>query len=668
MSCGLSIQQDSLSLWKSASPEAIQAGFERARANQPASITLTLVMKLGATRFKEDMLKQARRRTTSMKSEVLSTFRQDVEHISTGQTDHRMIEGLVELVGAWVIHQGLPPIAVEQIRQDVNLLHGRLNDVAFMSALTKAIAMADPSNINHGFGLLRRYLEQWHDQHPDRNLEKTLQAAREAKKHNSKRSSSEEDDEELRYTPEELTCIKFAILLRKALGDEHAAQMQLLHAVALAELAEHHADDAPLVQQINQMLRKRCTGQANQRMIAAISDAVVRDNHGHGGNADIFQRLHDTLTACNIACHQAQRRTHRSKHLPKSDQSHLPFIRHLIFLLAAPLDDPCLDASIEWLRLCLEQWYQRHPNNGIAAALAEAAQQRAPDELRRFRYALLLRAYLETTCIMSTDTLVLAELAEIAARRLGDGTELLSSLLSRCYNETCSLVKYPLSGVLRESVFFDCAAMILSWCQLVVDYKAERDKKIPVNRPPQPPKQPKIFCWLSLFRGKRVAHIVLIHRIWRAEDRAYRNAAARVVPIGPDVGKTLGNPDPQRPYHRKQGQRTSGRRRPTILGPGSIGKKGARRLKRWLLPYEVALTTLRNVEILLHPTLYTDQEVQDAKSATHPWWQDHKLRRGVRRTRPTQYREKRQHCPVYLWRLPNQDLLKLRNQLREQIP
>lgn len=660
-----SMQGNDLSLWKLPSLEVIQAGFERARAHQPASIMLTLVMKLGTTRFKEDLLKQTQRRITGMKSEVLASFRRDLEQISTGQTDEHMTESVVALVAPWAAHEGLPSAAVEQMRQDTKLLRGELTDVAFMKVLIQAVVTADIMNTNQGFALLKRYLAHWHEQHPDRNLEKTLEAAQQAKNRSSKSPSS--SDDEPRYSSEELESIKLAILLRKALGNEHTAQIQLLSAIHLAELAEQHADDASRVQQINRLLHKRCTGLGNQRMIATILDAVIRSSGADVANVDMLKRLRDVLTEYNVALQQAKRRTGRSKHRTKSDQPDLPLIRYLIHLLAHSSDTLSVDDGITWLRTHLERWYQAHLSNEIETRLAEADQHRPPDQLRHLRYALILRTYLETACAISTDVLVLAELAEIAARRLGDGPELLSSLLSRCYNETCSLFEYPLPTVLRESVFFDCAAVILGWCQLIVDYKAERDKKIPVNRPPQPPNQPPIFCWLHLFRGKRVACIVLIYCIWRAEDSAYRSAAARVVPIGPDLGKTLGNPDPQRPFHRKLGQRTTGRRRSTILDSESIGKRGTRRLKQWLLPYEVAITTLRSLEVLLYPALYSDQEVQDAKCVQHPWWTGHRLQRGLKRTRPAQYREQRQHRPVYLWRLSKHDQFKLRNQLREQI-
>lgn len=660
-----SMQGDRLSLWKLPPLEAIQAGFEHARAHQPASIMLTVVMKLGTTAFKKDLLKQTQRRITGMKSEVLASFRRDLEQISTGQTDQHMTEAVVALVATWATYEGLPSTAVEQLRQDMELFRGGLTDVVFMKSLIQAVVTANFMNTNQGFTLLKRYLEHWHKQHLDRNLDKTLEAARQAKKRSSKSPSS--SDDEPRYTLEELESIKLAILLRKALGDEHAAQTQLLSAIHLAELAEQYADDASRVQQINQLLHKRCTGLGNQRMIAAISDAVIRSSTTHVADVNMLKQLRDILTEYNVAFQQAQRRVRRSKHRTKYDQPDLPLIRYLIHLLARSSNTVAADDGVNWLRTHLERWYQAHPSNDIEAKLAEAGQHRSPDQLRHLRYALLLRVYLETTCAISTDVLVLAELAEMAARHLGDGPELLSSLLSRCYNETYSLFKYPLPAVLRESVFFDCAAVILGWCQLVVDYKAERDKKIPVNQPTQSPNQSPIFCWLHLFRGKRVACIVLIYCMWRAEASAYRSAAARVVPIGPDIGKTLGNPDPQRPFRRKPGQRMTGLRRSTILESASIGKRGTRRLKQWLLSYDIAITTLRSVEVLLHPTLYTDQEVQDAKSTPHPWWTGHRLRRGVKRTRPAQYGGQRQHRPLYLWRLSKYDQLKLRNQLREQI-
>jgi hypothetical protein len=193
---------------------------------------------------------------------------------------------------------------------------------------------------------------------------------------------------------------------------------------------------------------------------------------------------------------------------------------------------------------------------------------------------------------------------------------LLYGILSRCYSDTCSAFKYPLSGVLRGSVFKDCAEDLLSWCQWVIDYKMERMKKeFPL---PKQKKGEEKYCRIYPFAWKRVVAIANIYAIWSNEEGFYRAAMMAEVPSGPDVGKTLGNPDRTHRSLRKGRRGARLRRRTTILGPGVLGIHGARWYRKWLLPKDVAIETLKGIETLLYPELHTEEEIQKPGSWSIP--------------------------------------------------
>lgn len=659
------ILPDKSLFWTPPSPDTITAEIDRAQANQPDTVMITLCLKLRTTWFKQDALKRAQQRITSMKAEVLNLFRQDLEQIRTGQTRQRLVNTLVEIVTLDLELGTTSQGTREDLRQELLQICGNESDVRMVKGIIRAIATADASS-SQGIGLLRQYLQRWYNKHPDRNLEKTLKAAAEAKKRNTKQSREDKStSSKPRYSVEELEEIKFALLLRKALNHAHGTQMEAKRIVMLTDLAERHAHERESVQRINKAIMQHCTGQVNDRLIESICTIVLRQTYVDEPKVDDIAELRDQLYTYYMETHKQYRRIRRLKNPNQSWQGLVPWVPKLIHALAVSTDQ---ERGLEKLRVSLERWYQEHPDEVIEATLVEAAKDWTADELRQLRYALLLRAYFEATFIVSTDVLLIVEFAEGITRQLNDGTELLSGMLSRCYNETCSQFKYPLSSVLRESVFLECAMMILAWSQLVVDYKAERDKKRPNNQPPRRQKgESSTYCKLNLFLGKRVTRIGLLYNIWRIEDEAYRLAAAQVVPIGPDAGKTLGNLDPYRPHRRKRGRKVTVRRRTTILGPGIIGKKGGRRLRTWLVPYDIAATTLKSVEILLYPELHSDDEIRAARSTPHPWWRGKKRRRGVARTRPTQYRDNSQKRITYLWELSRPDLQNLRRQLREQL-
>jgi hypothetical protein len=230
-----------------------------------------------------------------------------------------------------------------------------------------------------------------------------------------------------------------------------------------------------------------------ERLIDVLCGAVVQ--HDAGKNPGMLERLRDELLDACAEMRRTRRRARQSKYQALDLRPDTPFIRVIIALLAA--SSPGLsesESSIAWLRECLERWYQALPKEQayVVAKAFTGNGANSIEQQRRLRYAVLLHAFLQATCTLSTDVLVLVELGEAVTRQLGDGAQLLYGILSR---------------------------------------------------------------------GARL------------------------------------------------------RRRTMILGPGVLGIHGARRYRKWLLPKDVAIETLKGIETLLYPELHTEEEIQKPE----PW-------------------------------------------------
>ncbi|NNJ11568.1 hypothetical protein EKD04_014620 [Chloroflexales bacterium ZM16-3] len=627
----------------------ILRSIEGLREEHPTTITLTISLKLRTSRFKENMLKVAQQRVTNMKSEVLASLQLDLEQINNGATSERFIGAVLALCNA---DNSLSP----PLRQALEAMVVQLDPLALPIALIKAVATAEASESGYA-RQLRDYLDRWLKAHPDKHLENTLERAKNAKRR------IEEHKYEPRYTPEQLTWIRYAILLRKVLQDEHTAQLQARRIVTLAELAELSHQDTVQAQKIDAAIAKRSAGQSTESLITIICASAER--LASANSSDEAQALRDTLTA--LAKKLASRQ--RSARQKKAQAATLPrpFIRELIGMLALAPEIESDQGGIRWLRQQLEHWYA-----GREKAQRELLQQKwqgehAPETARRIRYGVLLNAYMEGTCVLSTDILILAELTEATIREMGDGLQLLFGVLSRCYGETCSRFKYPLASVLRQATFSKCAEGILGWSQLVIDYKLVWDRRIPGNQlPAQKPREEQTFCrknfFLSLVRRKRVTALPYIYRIWRLQEAVYQQHLATEVPIGPDAGKTLGNSEPA----PRGVQRSKGWRQSRVRGERVVGKRGARRIKRWLLKEEVVAKTLGHLEVLEYPDLFSQERQDEAKIAPHPYWTaKRQQRRSVKAVRPAQFRDQASKKPVRLGQLTKRQRFFLRIQLRE---
>ncbi len=176
----------------------------------------------------------------------------------------------------------------------------------------------------------------------------------------------------------------------------------------------------------------------------------------------------------------------------------------------------------------------------------------------------------------------------------------------------------------REGVFNDCAENIVAWAQQVLDDLNARGIVVPQNSAPMPTEKDQTkkgsISATKLFRSRRVSHLVDIYRLWMREEAAYASAAGREVPAGPDAGKRLGDPLKDRTNARKRRRDRARPRRTTVLGPGYLGKRGARRILRWFLTDEQLQATLTELDVLIYPDLYPPQRVEQARRYPHPYW------------------------------------------------
>ena len=284
------------------------------------------------------------------------------------------------------------------------------------------------------------------------------------------------------------------------------------------------------------------------------------------------------------------------------------------------------------------------------------------------QYAHILLTQIKSSALLSTDILILVELAEAVERGLTDDSDNLYATLSRCYSTYCSNYEYPLSATLRSSVFKNCAAIITSWSELLADYRLERWKQtgmLPLKRWNDLKKngEPNVY-YHNPYRVRRFTLLPTLYSFWQAEDAEYRASAAEEMPMGPDAGKLFGNPEPKSQRRKRTSLR---KRRATSLGLQFIGKRGVRRFQRWLLAEDVIKATLDHLNVLLYPKQHSTLQVDEAKSAPHPWWTNRKNKQSVEAIRPSQHNGQRNGTPVPLGKLLKRQKIVLRNQLREQL-
>src|SRR5690242_1706384 len=121
--------------WTPPPRTAIAAAFERARADHPPMVTLTIKAKLRTDWFKRDVLGTAQQRITAMKAEVLESFRYDLERIASGQTDLRLVDAIVAMVALQIGIDGGESWDVEGLHQSLERLRIASTDVVFVNAI-----------------------------------------------------------------------------------------------------------------------------------------------------------------------------------------------------------------------------------------------------------------------------------------------------------------------------------------------------------------------------------------------------------------------------------------------------------------------------------------------------------------------------------------------------
>ncbi len=620
----------------------IHAGIEVLRLQHPQTITLTISLKLRTTRFKERMLRVAQQHITNMMAELLETFRGDLAKVHSGAVRKHLINA-IEIM----LLSDESPEPREQIQQCIQTLLKRSEAsdlLEFLTGIVQDTAIIDDT-WQTDLSVLRRYLDHWHATNLDKQLNSTLDGAKKATKFSKSKQESTP-----KYTPERIEQIKYAILLRKALQQHHSTQLQTCRIAGFAQQAEQEYGDAGLVQQLTEAINKRSVGQGADNFIQTLCTCLRRAAEPHEDIGTFIQLLRSELMACKKGLGKSRRTAH-TEQTKVTEDVRLSLIREVIRVVADTQEVEQEQIGISWLRRRLNLWFE-----GCNAQTQEHLTQQMLGErgsivAQRIRYAVLLRAFLEHSCELTTATLLAVEIAEAVIREIGDTHELLSGLLSRCYSETCTKFKYPLSAVLRQSTFSKCGEQILAWRQLVIDYQRNRERKAVLSQAAS-----------NTFQNLRNKRLPAIYGIWQAQQATYRQAAETEVPIGPDVEKVLGLV-----HVDMQGMPIAQRRRHTSsLGKRFVGKRGARRIKKWLLDEKEVASTLAHLEVLNYPEQFDPSRVTDAQKAPHPYWTAKRRQpRSVKAVRPAQFQNRSTSKAVRLGQLTLTQRHLLQIQMRE---
>jgi hypothetical protein len=101
------------------------------------------------------------------------------------------------------------------------------------------------------------------------------------------------------------------------------------------------------------------------------------------------------------------------------------------------------------------------------------------------------------------------------------------------------------------------------------------------------------------------------------------------------------------------------------MGRGYVGKRGARRMKKWLLPPDKRDEAIEDLTVLLYPRLYSKERREQARQKPHPYWVK-RQKRGVRAVRPSQHHSQTSTRPLRYHEMSQQQRVQFREQLREQ--
>lgn len=605
-------------------PELVDKAFARMLAEHPEFVYLTLIMKLRTTRWKEALLHITQVRYTAMKSAVLQQFQRDLKDISGGHIDQRLLDAIIALVQASTTDAPM----VADCREVLSHLQRMFSGVMLLRGIMIALTQPDADGYA-ALGGLRETLDAWSQTHPDKHLVKTLEGLRNARSGVKKAADGTFIDEgQPRFTPEYVERLRWFILLRKRLSEQMIAGLRFQRLLELITTWAQESD-AARKQALEAMIVRRSEERANQLCIALLTQRLAACGGAQGAEA-LERTLLEFL---------AQERA-RLRRQPAPSGRRIPLLMSLVQRLSAP--DTNSDSDLMPLRAQLDLGTASAQLPEVAAALAQWMQ----PQLHTF-----------------TDVLVLLELGEASDRGLTDGATNMFNTLSRCYSEYCSTYEYPLSAALRSSTFQDSAEAIIGWAGKLAAYRIDRLKDLgcfPLQLGTRKRTQAAFFN--DPYRIRRLTLLPALYRYWRDEDRIYRAAAATEMPMGPDAGKTFGNPDAPR---QRQKRKLQTRRQTSSLTEQFVGKRGVRLLQSWLLPEEVINETLEHLDVLLYPRNNTNERIRLAEQAPHPFWKNRKRKWRIEGFRPSQDRRSQYGTRVALVSLSKEQWLMLRNQLFE---
>lgn len=685
-------------IWKPPTPDELLAIFEQRFAMRPPVVTLTIILKLRTQRGTEHLLHTTQTRVTNMLHDVTARCFNDLEKIDTGESYQSLSDAVLAFVRAQAGHHSARKPALDYLQWDMATLHREAAGTALVEGIVAAAVRADSSNPDHqGLVLLRECLHRWYDNHADKKMTTTMQHVQEATRKEpfmdvSGKPLKDAEGKPItiivpKYTTEQIERIKLLFTLRRALVARHTAQTTTLRATGLTVLAlRQEAEQAAFAwlntviaallpnrrmnaltaslllvqwlaaqpyQRTCRALNQRCVGQQTDDLIATLVECVVR------AMPPAAQQDTAATDALHAALHQmglafkarwaeallARRKTGALLHVR-------PFLFHILDALVAVAEHtallPLATSLAAWYRGLAqperEQHFSSDERQHVDGMLGSPMHGGASHQ--RVGMAILLLAWLRQHATLATDVLLLVSLSERAARQLPNNAQMMSDILANCYGEVCSNGIYPLPSQLREAVFANRGQAIVGWCQLVLDYVHKHDRQS------------------ERFNDQRVVRMGEVYHLWKTADACYQEVIATKVPVGPDIGKTLGNPNAHAALRR---QFAANRRRPTtILGRGVVGKRGARRIKKWLLSSEERKQTLKYLDILLYPELDWDEAARlAAADAPHPYWVK-RTKRGVVAVRPSQFRKYSSKSPQKLKDLSHEQRIKLREELREQ--
>lgn len=260
--------------WKAYPRADVEAAINKARAEHPDEVYLTIILKMRTSHDKRYVLDVTQKRVTNMKAEVTRRFFDDLEHITKHETDARLMQEVLAFVAEMNPATDETAHAISELERELSQLYGQAISTRFVQSIIVAIGSAGFDQEHAGWALLKQSLERWYTENPTSEIEKTLETARKATISPKPKKGQERITKQV-YTSAEILHIKLVITLKKALHARHAAQEQAVCVTALAERALRHADDTTQYTRSIKAIHQHSSGQGNRPLIHTIEAAVT---------------------------------------------------------------------------------------------------------------------------------------------------------------------------------------------------------------------------------------------------------------------------------------------------------------------------------------------------------------------------------------------------------